>query len=168
MSDVSTPEGGEKKLAVRIRAIGRFVGAVASGLFESGAMNDRLRALIVQELDRRGQGQDTDEVHGREWQMYTNKLLPFRPRLIGALGAYAAISGKSAKEVAAQGGLDMFRMMWFLAAAQDDLIDAHTRSGETDSAALRKDLIKTIFGPDRIFYQPAYTVIANELKASDF
>lgn len=150
------------------RAMSLFLDGIASGLLKGGAINGRLSDELKSELERRAQKPSSADAKKEDWEMYTNKLLRFRPRLIGSLGAYAALGNVTAGQVEGRGGMEMFRMMWFLGSSQDDLIDTYKNPDLTDQKEIAKELRKVIFGPERVFYQAAFTVIGNELKESDF
>lgn len=145
----------------------RFLEGTISALRANAKSNEQLTVELGAELARRQQ-RAPDQIIGsteEDWEMFSQKLLRFRPRLIGAFGAYAALSNRSFSEVELQGGMPLFRMLWFLGSAQDDLIDDRV-SEEGAAAPDAKQLRRTIFGPERVFYQAAFTVIGSELARS--
>lgn len=96
--------------------------------------------------------------------MFDGKVLCFRPRMVGAVAAYVAASGRSRRDVVRNGGMDAFRMLWFLAAAQDDLIDV-AYPASTAEAPDARSLRDEIFGTRRLFYRAAFRIVARDIAA---
>ena len=132
---------------------------VSSASKDKARVSAKLDAeLVRRKLDPHGPAFKPDRT------MFKGKFLWFRPRMIGAVAAYAALTGMTHHDIRKNGGLELFRILWFLGAAQDDLIDAAV-AGEGN---MRTVLRKAIFGPDRVFYRAAFTVFARELHNSAF
>lgn len=145
-----------------LTALRRFFEGSLSALRVNATDNAHLVTELKAELERRQKRAPERNIADQkeQWEMFAQKLLRFRPRLIGAFGAYAALSGRTFAEVEEQGGMPLFRMLWFIGSAQDDLIDSCAGRETTPDA---KQLRRAIFGPEQIFYQAAFTVIGREL-----
>lgn len=154
---------------VNYRLAFRFCSTAIIESMQGRQVNIRLSLALVKELARRSAKLSSRDASAEDWKIFKKKLLRFRPRLVDAVSAYSLISGVSYRELRHQGGLGLFRMMWFLGSAQDDLIDEilpQTEQSTTDE--LIKKVRGSIFGADRLFYQAAFAVFVDELKRSDF
>ncbi len=124
----------------------------------------KIRAEILEELiDRVDQGK-SQKNNAETLQTFDNKLNKWRPRFLGSLAAYFMLSGLTAKEVKANGGLELYRLLWFMGSAQDDLIDELTVEQSDGSKVNRQKILQTIFGEDRQFYQATYKIMLEYLE----
>ena len=143
----------------------RFFEGTLSALRANAKSNAQLAAELEAELARRQTPNKSTARWEEDRKIFSKKLVRFRPRLIGAFGAYAALSRQSFSDVEYQGGVPLFRMLWFLGSAQDDLIDEQAPA-ENVTVPDAKQLRRAIFGPEMIFYQAAFTVIGDKLARS--
>lgn len=149
----------------RIHAASMFARALIHEAQRGMRQNDGIRIKIEEELQRRGVDFKSEEVR-KGWEFFDKKLLRFRPRLFGAIGAYAMLTDQTYSEVVAQGGMRAFKALWALAAIQDDLIDDLSRRELSKACEQeRKNLLRNaIFGKDKEFYRAAYRVIIDDKR----
>ncbi len=152
---------------MRFNHAASFFAAVLGAQLYSRKANKRLSDKLSLELDRR---QARDELPPREvdLQLLHNKFMRFRPRLIGAVGAYCLLSGQHHPDVVQNGGLDLFRTMWYLGATQDDLIDEIPSQNGIERRHVELRIRDAMFGTDRTIYRAALRVFSDDLSRSDF
>lgn len=99
---------------------------------------------------------------------FVNKVLRFRPRLVGAIATYSLLTNTTYENIVEQGGMDTFYLFWALASIQDDFIDRLQKTdGQKRSYAERKKAIaQAIFGDDRKFYRATFYLLKTGVKNS--
>lgn len=152
--------------ASRVHTASMFVRALISESRQGMAQNDKIRVSIVNELKRQDVDINSLQLE-KAWELFDKKLLRPRPRLLGAIGAYAMLTDQKYQAVVEQGGMNTFKSLWALAAIQDDLIDDLDRQqvSSMDERGKEQELRNSIFGKDKVFYRSAYKVIINELRS---
>lgn len=125
-------------------------------------LKDQLFELIDSTDYYQGSSQDEDT------ELLTNKLLRFRPRLIGAVGVYNYLSCRESTTTDTQ-SLENFYLFWALGSIQDDFIDTlpKYRPGETSEHRRQCDVAQAIFGDERRFYRAAYHQLRENIHASN-
>lgn len=73
---------------------------------------------------------------------FMNKLVEIRPRMVGALSVYSALSGIPYFEIAKNKGIECFYIFWRMADGQDDLIDAPKRHNQNGQRPFKEKLFK--------------------------
>ncbi len=139
-----------------------FAGGACAEAYGSVRERRALSQRLDRELLKRG-ANPHDTCFAPDRVMFDGKVLCFRPRMVGAVAAYIAASGRSRSDIIRNGGMDAFRMLWFLAAAQDDLIDAADQAPAAGSLDSRY-LMKVIFGKHRTFYRAAFRVVSSDIN----
>jgi hypothetical protein len=105
-----------------------------------------------------------------QWDMLDEKLFRPRPRLCGAIGVYAMLSGLTIDQIMQNGGLPPFLLMWALGSCQDDYIDkirAAELTGLTKMQRTRK-IANTIFGREQTLFRRCYAMIIEYLNDQNF
>lgn len=160
--------GGSKK---RNMLIGRSLLNACKGELGLGAdikrtVGDDLLALI----DENEVYSSTPDSVTENVELLTNKLFRFRPRLVGAVGAYQHLIGASYESLVEQKGMDSFYLFWALGSIQDDFIDELPKTDHLEKEEKRnKSMVgRSIFGGDRTFYRAAHHQLRQQIKTANF
>lgn len=124
----------------------------------------RLRNSLYQLIDTTAHYQDNN--YQADTELLTNKLLRFRPRLIGALGVHNYLTDSTAQTPA----LENFYLFWALGSIQDDFIDTLPKY-KPDEASLQerqRTIATSIFGDNRRFYRAAHHQLRQNLQNNYF
>jgi hypothetical protein len=147
--------------------LGAFVGEQKYGKEAKAGLQHDLTAMIDESPHYQGE-------HEGDQELLAKKLLRFRPRLVGAVGAYSHLTGQRYNQIVGQGGLENFYLFWALGSIQDDFIDGLPKQlpaeGEDPGEAhdRRRALVaQSIFGDDRRFYRAAHHMLRARIKGSD-
>ncbi len=137
----------------RRRSVGR---AMLSALYGERTHGKQLKDTLRDDLLNFISANEryTDKSQEEDSDLLTQKLLRFRPRLVGAVGTYAHLTGNSYDQLVQQDGLENFYLFWALGSIQDDFIERRSLVG------------RSIFGDNRRFYRAAHHLLRQNIKAS--
>ncbi len=144
-----------------------IAGALRGELTHGRHVRRGLMHEIMDELP--ATGQETDTPAEADSSLLEDKLLRFRPRLVGAVGVYGYLSGNSYADMIDQKGLRSFYLFWALGSSQDDFIDSIPKASSIDiSAEERQSLVRqAILGPDRQVFHSANRLLDKEIGSLD-
>lgn len=91
---------------------------------------------------------------------FMNKLTETRPRMIGALSVYSALSGIPYSEISTNQGIECFYIFWRIADGQDDLIDSPKEQKEQNEQI---PLIQKIFQGEGEFFKGTLHLLENKI-----
>lgn len=102
-----------------------------------------------------------------EEEVFSEKIMDFRLRLVGAISLYSFFSGDRYASMQDSGGLDAAYLFWYLGASQDDIIDSFPKSGENDQVVSPEMIHDAIFSPDKKYLNGAHTLIQTKIEKSN-